>query len=240
MRIKIALQDHPSRAALEKLLLNYAAWMCAEAELCTVSAEELLLAEQGTFAICFFHSDDHTMALLQNLQRDQHCPLILWAETEEHALEGHNLHPTAYLLMPFSREKFREAMSRCPDVWIPAIRRIRSSPGSNAEYIFGTEIHYIESFRHSCVIHCGQQEEREVPISKSLRALHTKLGGTFLRCHKSYLVNMYYVSDILEDKLVLYDETEIPIALSLYEECMEAWKDYRERMGGFLHGGIRL
>lgn len=44
-----------------------------------------------------------------------------------------------------------------------------------------------------------------------------KLDNSFLRCHKSYAVNLKYAVDLLKYKIVMSDGTKVPVSRNYYD-----------------------
>ena len=65
-------------------------------------------------------------------------------------------------------------------------------------------------------------------LSISLSELEKNLGGSpFLRCHRSYLVNMRFVQSVLENDFLLETGERIPIRRSNGKAVKQAYLDFK-------------
>lgn len=86
------------------------------------------------------------------------------------------------------------------------------------------KITYIESFNNSIVIHIEDQEN--IVIYSTLKAFIDLCPPNFLRCHKSYAVNMNSIKGYYPHKFVLPDGSCIPIPPKKYKEIIKRYKNY--------------
>ena len=133
---------------------------------------------------------------LKSLQ--QPPAVILTTAFPEYALEGFNLDVVDYLLKPFSFERFLKAISK--------IQRItkNSNPIFHQKFLFlraqGViqkvkieDILYVEAKGSFVLVHTA---ENRFIANTSLQELLNRLGSNFIRCHKSYIVNMAAITKI--------------------------------------------
>ena len=89
-----------------------------------------------------------------------------------------------------------------------------------------SEIEYVAALGHSTVLSsCGRTFDLSVPISEAERTL----GGGFIRCHRSYIVNLKYVSAVSGDNLTMDSGTKIPVARAARKAVAEAFIHYYRR-----------
>lgn len=90
----------------------------------------------------------------------------------------------------------------------------------NSLIILNTEnIIYVESFGHYITIHCtsGQYKVRE-----KISSMQDDLGhANFIRIHKSYIINKKYIKEVFTNRLLLTDDSEIPIGKSYKESLLK-------------------
>ena len=91
------------------------------------------------------------------------------------------------------------------------------------------EILYLESRRHEIWVHC---EKRVFLTSETLGYWEEKLRSrSFLRVHKSFLVNPGQISRIGREMIELEDGSQLPVSRYRYPEVMaryEAWIRHAE------------
>ena len=87
--------------------------------------------------------------------------------------------------------------------------------GTQLHYLDPHEILYVEALGKRCVVH---QLDGTLPLNTLLSEAESQLPGTFVRTHRSYLVNTAHISGMRKFMLELSDGTEIPIPERRYGE----------------------
>lgn len=115
-----------------------------------------------------------------------------------------------FLLKPIDAGKLREALERAyaalPQTR-PAMLRIKC--GHKHRLVNAAHIRYLESNLRKVCVHCGNTT---YTTYARLDDLQEQLPAHFSRCHRSYLVNLAYVSALEETEARLHDGTVIPVS----------------------------
>lgn len=122
--------------------------------------------------------------------------------------------PVFFLYKPVNRDSLR----KCLAILNESSRRQRARYLSvlgrqGVTSLLCDDIHYIESDRRTLIIH--EQSGSHV-IYKKLDELESQVGRPFLRCHKSFLVNMDHIRYLLQDSVRLKSGIEIPVSQNRY------------------------
>lgn len=158
-------------------------------------------------------------------ESDRECALIFATTSREHGLLSYELQVTDYLLKPFERTDVEKALE-----WILQEREIQYRTITirsdwEMEEIRLRDIQYIETLHHTAVLHLkdGVKQTR-----KGLQELEQEIGdgGSFLRCHRSYLVNLDYVTAIIQGNFEMKDGNLIPISTKRAAEMKRAFFDW--------------
>lgn len=96
--------------------------------------------------------------------------------------------------------------------------------GSKNYIINFQDIVYIETFSNNLVLHIKNADN--ITIYSTLKEYSEKLPPNFLRCHKSYMVNMNHISGYEPHKFRVSSNKEIPIPPKKYNEIIEIYKNY--------------
>lgn len=75
-------------------------------------------------------------------------------------------------------------------------------------YLDPQEILYVQAKGKVCTVHFLNGE---LPLNRLLGDMETLLGGTFVRTHRSYLVNTAHITSVERYELTLVDGTKLPI-----------------------------
>ncbi len=117
--------------------------------------------------------------------------IVFLTSTAEFAVDSYEVEASGYLLKPHDYEKLCGLLNRIIDrtnigqFQVTVRNTIYSIP-------FG-EIIYVESRNNVCILH--RSDGSEYTIYKKLSEVELQLNDSrFLRCHRSYLVNMSYIA----------------------------------------------
>lgn len=105
--------------------------------------------------------------------------------------------------------------------------RIVAKDGAQTHYLDPDGILYIRAQSKHCLIH-GIHGERTANVL--LGKLEEQLPGTFIRIHRSYLVNVSHIRSIVRNRIELADGTTLPIPKQRYEQIR---REISLRVGDF-------
>lgn len=147
--------------------------------------------------------------------------VIFTTAYSEYAVEGFNINAIDYLLKPFSKERFAEAVAKAER----EIAYRRQAPSSNtllirADYklhkIDPDEILLIEGLDDYIRIHL--QGKPAITARFSMKAILEKLSPqSFIRVHRSYIVPVKRISTI-QNKSIRIDDFIVPIGDTYKDE----------------------
>jgi DNA-binding LytR/AlgR family response regulator len=217
--------EYPARMLMIDYIMN-----CPELQLAGI-------AEDGNKAVELLHEKDFDLVFVDiNLPGfsgmdvirrvdKENAFFILTTAYSEYAVEAFDLDALDYLLKPFSYERFRKAVEKAIK-FLKEKEQPKSTNNSSTQLTFVSEsttyilpfsnIHYLSSNHKSSIIHT---EQKDYETSKLLKELEEKLPqNQFLRIHKSFLVNVDWISSLRYDKGGAYiiqlkneDETVLPV-----------------------------
>jgi len=139
--------------------------------------------------------------------RDVRVPAVVFVTAyDRYAVRAFEVDAVDYLVKPFSRERFAEALrkvkerlraraeperKRVPDRALPWIL---AKAGGKSVFVKTREIDWIEAARNLVLLHVG---DRELPLRTSMRELEESLDpAMFLRIHRSTIVNIDRVREM--------------------------------------------
>lgn len=153
---------------------------------------------------------------------DKRIPLVFLTVTAEYALDGYEVRAAGYLMKPLDEARlFRLLDDLCAE---PVPPRLAFREGSAWRYFDYRDIRYIESRNHAVIVHTadGATHKGYGKLDDVEAALD---DPRFLRCHRSYLVNMDHVADVRGD-FVLRDGSRVPIRVKERKRLAEAYYAY--------------
>lgn len=145
-------------------------------------------------------------------QQDKLVKIIFLTNSTDYVYEGYDVHATGYLVKPIQIDR----LSRTLDKAITQISDVEKSSiyitsRGITQRIPTNEILYLESENNKVNIFLAGTEEKITVYSKLDDFEHQQIK-TFIRSHKSYLVNFLYIEKYVNDKFILTDQTVIPIS----------------------------
>ncbi|MDL2233688.1 LytTR family DNA-binding domain-containing protein, partial [Ruminococcaceae bacterium OttesenSCG-928-L11] len=194
------------------------------------NSDELMRSyEPGRFQILFmdiYMDGTNGMEAARKIRTlDQECALIFTTVSTEHALDGFAVRATHYLNKPLIYDEIEEAMSRCEEQVGLYAKSIELAANGMALRVRLRDIIYVEVFRKSCVLHTVKGD---MTLNQRIDHLEEMLGGLpFLRCHRSYIVNLLHVRDVEEHHFVLSDGSRALIPIRSFAAMKKAFHDHR-------------
>lgn len=148
--------------------------------------------------------------------------IVFLTASDKYAVESYDVDAAGYLLKPHNFEKFCSVMNRL----ISGRRRnmLMIKKRRSIEYISYDNIRYIESSNTKCIIHCN--DEKVHTMYTRLDLIEKDINDRrFLRCHRSYLVNLYYVKS-LSDNFIMDNGEIVLIRRKGIKETREEYLKY--------------
>ncbi len=151
--------------------------------------------------------------LLRIAQTMPNCALVLLSDSERHAVFGYAVHAMGYVKTPIDPEAFLSTL----------VYLIRTRVQKKEQFlpvkvngvwsqISTRHIVYLESEGHSLIFHL--EDGRDFKTSANFRQYQNILDITpdFVRCHKSYVVNLNHVKAWEMDRFTLRGGAKVSIS----------------------------
>lgn len=142
----------------------------------------------------------------------------------EYAPAAYHTRHTWFLSKPVDQSELNAALERA----INELDAGRAEPllvhhGSTLVRIDPHQIRYAESDRRKVRIH---ERDRVVEVYARISDVEEQLPDQFVRCHKSFLVNLAFVSELCGRELILTDGERLPVSQRCRKhlsECLAAF-----------------
>lgn len=221
MKVKIAICDDLKAEQIQ--LANYIRAYCAEQSLevgikLYSSGEELLDSfRSGMFHILFLdiYMDglDGVQTARKIRETDQTCAIIFATTSEEHGLVSYEVQASDYLVKPIRAEEVASAMDWCVEQIRSTYRILTVTCESGTVSLPLRDIQYIEIQGHTAMLHTA---DRVLVTRRGLDELEQEIRHPdFLRCHRSFLVNMNHIHWLDKNAFRLYSGTSVPIGSTM-------------------------
>lgn len=140
--------------------------------------------------------------------------VIFTTAYSEYALKGFELNALDYLAKPITFKRFLSAVEKFPKSAIASEKHIVIKSGYDLHKVLLEEITYIESDSEYVKYHF--ENGKRIMANQSLTKLEASLPDTFLRVHRSYIVNKLKVTG-LKGRGLLLSDIEVPVSDRYFE-----------------------
>ena len=163
-------------------------------------------------------------------QRDENVGIIFLTTLTQYGLEGYKYQASGYIIKPMKYVRLKAEMDK-----FIARRQKADSPflviaNDSGKYRVDLKsIRYVETYNRNLMFHT---EQENIICYKSMREIEKELEDQdFVRCHTSFMVNLFYVKGIKKLDIELITGETIPISQPKRKEFMEKLTAY---WGNFL------
>lgn len=135
----------------------------------------------------------------------------------------------SFLPKPINKDDLGEALYRAVDNLNERVTRpFAVKVGGRIMSVDPADVEYIESDRRKVRIFF---EDDVLEVYESLGSIVRKLPGSFMQCHKSFVVNMDKIAEMRADALDLRSGVTLPVSQKRRREAREAFSEHlRARM----------
>lgn len=154
-------------------------------------------------------------------KHDENLSIIFITGLSDYIQEGYEVSALHYLIKPVDEEKLYACLDRA------CIKVKREQPSivinsdSETVRILQEELIYAEAFAHTIFLQTVKSGfEARMNIGELEKAL---LPDLFIRCHRSYIAGLKYISKIGKSELMLDTGKSIPVSRRLYNKVNQAF-----------------
>ena len=229
-------EDEPAQAALVRaMILRWAGSRKITAEVILYESAEEFLFKNETFPydVVFL---DIAMRQMNGVelarairQKDKILPIAFLTADRTFAIEGYEVHAVRYLLKPVTAEKLGSLLDELLEAAEKDMQDtvcITVGEKGAVRKISESSICYIEVLGHYTQLHL--QDGAVVRVKESLASVAAMLHQKelFVKCHRSFVVNLRYVEKISRAACALSDGTVLPVSRNSYQELNERFIQY--------------
>ena len=166
-------------------------------------------------------------------------PLVVFTTAySEYAVEGFRVNAVDYLLKPFGLQDFQRAANRLKERLESSVASSTVVGGSAAETTDDTiflkteyrivkvsisDIRYVEAMSEYLKVWLSS-ESKPIITLLSMKKMEERLPNTFMRIHRSYIVNLTKIQEVNKNRIIMDSDTYLPIG-DLYKEAFQAYLD---------------
>ena len=161
-------------------------------------------------------------------------PLVVFTTAySEYAVEGFRVNAVDYLLKPFGLQDFLRAANRLRERVEREERNVKSEEERNDTLFLKTDsrivkvsisdIRYIEGMSEYLKVWLDSQPKPIITLF-SMKKMEEYLPTSFMRIHRSYIVNLTKIQEVNKNRVILDANTYLPIG-DLYKEAFQTYLD---------------
>ena len=142
-------------------------------------------------------------------ETDRDCMFVFITISPDFALDGFSVQAAGYVVKPISLKKMSDAMHACRFVFERNVREIELPVGGKDLRVSIADLIYVEVHGKDTILH---MKKGELKTRLPLETVEKHLGGVpFLRCNRSYIINMNHVEEMLRDDFLMHGGGLVPI-----------------------------
>lgn len=155
---------------------------------------------------------------------DSSCIIIFTTMSDNYALDAFSVHALDYLVKPIEYENIEKTLNRCFTLISQPVKYIKVLSNRLNIKIVQKNILYVEVFNKYCMIHTTTDSIKTyMTLSEIQKLLDSNL---FLRCHRSFIVNLDHIHSFSENDFILKNENVVPIAKDKKAIIKQIYLDY--------------
>ena len=231
----LAIDDEP--LALQQLVTYIGKIPFLElAAQCQSALEARKFLEQETVDAIFCDINMPDLNGMDFVKSLQYPPMIVFTTAySEYAVEGFKVNAVDYLLKPFGLQDFQRAANRIRERLDTTTRLPQQGgAGGGPDTIFVkteyrivkvtiADIRYIEGMSEYLKIYI-EGESKPIITLLSMKKITEHLPDTFMRIHRSYIVNLTKIQEVNKNRIIMDADTYLPIG-DLYKEGFQNYLD---------------
>lgn len=151
---------------------------------------------------------------------------VFITKSQEYYARAFQVFATGYLLYPFDVRELQNCINffNQKTVFERRASIMIKEKGGKWGRIFLRNITFIESDNRDIRIHLEDGQEK-ISYQKLSQVESQLTQPNFVRCHQSYLVNLYFVDELAHNQFIIKDQ-EIPISRKYQKEARESYYNY--------------
>ena len=157
------------------------------------------------------------------LEKDARTVIVFITSSPDHMADGFQIGAVHYLVKPVTPDSVGQALERVLRLLDKPEAYITLQIGRMEKQVLLEDIFFVESRERQCLIHT---KEEVLPPYIRLDELQAMLDDRFLRCHRSYLINMDKTEGLFSDGFLMRDGAAVPVKRDKRLEMKQRFEQY--------------
>jgi DNA-binding LytR/AlgR family response regulator len=216
MRIAICEDESTMQQRLSDAITDWAASRKIQIDiLCYQSAEEFMFAWPDIpFDLAFLDIQMKGMTgidLAEQIRKtDKNIMIVFVTSFSQYVLKGYDVNALHYLIKPLSQSKLLPILDKANTIYRSHQNEtLLVSNGNGQMKLPFSDIYCISMLSHTANIHT---ENSTYELRKTAEELLNLLPWYFIRCHRSYIVNLLKADCVYKSSLLLSNGKSLPIS----------------------------
>ena len=236
MRIAVCDDDQAIRKELIQLIQK----QVSDVDIVRYQSGEEMISAKGNFDIYFLDIEMGSVSGMDLARRireqeegvRQRSIIIFVTGYREYMEAAFDVNAFHYLVKPIDEGKFSEVFSRAWKEMSVSSEQAKKyiivkSTGAQKKLLL-RNIYYIESGNKKVIIHTT---DGTLEVYGKMEELENRLGSTFYRCHRCYLVNMEKISAYSADNIQVINGDNLLLARKKYSDFIKTYMRYVKNGG---------
>lgn len=159
-------------------------------------------------------------------EKDKRLPIAFLTADKAFAIEGYEVHAVRYLLKPVMMEKLASLLDELLEAAEKDTVCITVGEKGAVRKLAESSICYIEVLGHYTQLHLNDGSTIRIKESLAVVAAMLHRKELFVKCHRSFVVNLAYVEKISRAECTLCDGTVLPVSRNSYQTLNERFIQY--------------
>lgn len=143
-------------------------------------------------------------------ENDKNIIIIFTTNFSQYVLKGYDVDALHFLIKPLSLSKIISVLNKAYNIWYSCEKEIIIVTNNFGQVkLFCGSIYFVKMYSHIAELHT---ETEIFKIRKTSEELIKKLPSHFVRCHRSYIVNLLKVDCVYKNSVLLSTGEELPIS----------------------------
>ena len=230
----LAVDDEPLALQQLEKYIGEVPWLeCVG--LCQSAVEARQQMEQQAVDALFLDINMPDLSGLDLVRGLAVTPLVVFTTAySEYALEGYKVDAVDFLLKPFGAADFQRAAEKVRERFRLLHNQSAAAPAETSDDVLFlkadykvvridiNKIRYVEGMSEYLRFHFAGGRQPLVTLLNMKDLAERLPAASFMRIHRSYIINLEKVKEVNKSRVVLDDNTELPIG-DLYRDAFTAW-----------------
>ncbi|MDP4087993.1 MAG: LytTR family DNA-binding domain-containing protein [Bacillota bacterium] len=236
MNIAICDDEKPQRELLEKHVYEWA-------EKRNKKVSILLFENSEQFS--FYWSEDKTIDLIlldiqmgkQNgvelarkiRKKDEDMQIVFITAIAEYIAEGYEVEALHYLVKPIDKERLFRCLDKASTKEKSVGSKLLLETKHGMVRIAVQDIWYLDALGHQTMVYT---KDDVYEVKESIGKMEADIGladTSFIKCHRSYLINLKHVSKVEKESVIMDDGRKIPMSRNSYKKVVQSFIGFYRR-----------